>query len=286
MNSEIGNKTVCVLISCMFQDKSIVKRTGVQTNVVVVNQCDEDKVEEYDFINDSNKKCHVKFISTRERGLSRSRNMAIWNCSDDICLICDDDEVLLDDYEGIIQEGYKHYPSASVVTFMLEREYSNHRNYPSPPGKRHNLISILRTNSLEITFKREDVITNKISFDEMMGSGTGNGSGEEEKFLMDIRRKKLQLFFYAKTIAIVHQGESQWFKGFDKDYFYNKGWSARRILGAPVSIIYLLYFVFSHYNQFKADISLITMITSLTKGWFSKKVKQIKYAYKDKSETE
>lgn len=267
-------KSVGVLISCMYQDIGIIERTHVQTNVVVVNQCDDESVKEYDFVNKNGRSCHVKFISTCERGLSRSRNMAIRNCSDDICLICDDDEVLSDNYEAMILDGYEYYPSASVVTFMLEREYSNNRNYPQPPGKRHNLVSILKTNSLEITFKREDVMANEIEFDEMMGSGTGNGGGEEEKFLLDIRRKGLPLYFYAKTIATVHQGQSQWFKGFDKEYFRNKGWSARRMLGAPLSIFYLVYFMISHYKLFKKDISVIQMITSLVKGWFSKRDKR------------
>lgn len=117
-------------------------------------------------------------------------------------------------------------------------------------------------------------MANEIEFDEMMGSGTGNGGGEEEKFLLDIRRKGLPLYFYAKTIATVHQGQSQWFKGFDKEYFRNKGWSARRMLGAPLSIFYLVYFMISHYKLFKKDISVIQMITSLVKGWFSKRDKR------------
>lgn len=268
---DLENKTVCALISCMYQDKSIVERTRVQTNAVVINQCDEDGVSEYDFINSYGKKCHVKFISTRERGLSRSRNMAIRNCDDDICIVCDDDEELCDGYEDIILEGYHYYKSATVVTFKLNREYKYNRIYPPPPGVRHSLASILRTNSLEITFKRENVVSKKIFFDEMMGSGTGNGSGEEEKFLIDIRRSGLQLFFYAKTIATVHKGVSQWFNGYDAEYFYNKGWSARRILGGPLSIVYLIYFVISHFKQFKPDISFISLVKSLVRGWQSKR---------------
>lgn len=263
--------SVCVLISCMFQDKGIVERTKVQTNAVVINQCDEDNVNEYDFINSEGKTCHVKFISTRERGLSRSRNMAIRSCMDDICVVCDDDEELAEGYEKLILEGYNYYPGSSVVTFKIDRDYANHRNYPSPPGVRHNMASILKTNSLEITFKRKDILSKKILFDEKMGSGTGNGSGEEEKFLMDIRRSGLCLYYYSNTIATVHKGDSQWFKGFDTTYFYNKGWAMRRILGGPKSIIYLCHFVLSHYKQFRSDITFKKLVKSLVLGWHSKR---------------
>ena len=41
-----------VLISCMHEkDTNIIQRSNIQTDVVVVNQCDKDCIEEWDFIN-------------------------------------------------------------------------------------------------------------------------------------------------------------------------------------------------------------------------------------------
>ena len=92
-----------LLISCMHEkDHSIIERSNVQTDVVVVNQCDKDSVDEFDFKNKKGETCHAKFINTTERGLSRSRNMAIRNAWGDVCLICDDDEWLSDDYADTI----------------------------------------------------------------------------------------------------------------------------------------------------------------------------------------
>ena len=92
--------TLNLLIACMHEkDTSIIKRSNVQSDVVVVNQCDHDSVEEFDFLNKKGITCHAKFINTTERGLSRSRNMAIENAQKaDVCYICDDDEYLVDDY--------------------------------------------------------------------------------------------------------------------------------------------------------------------------------------------
>ena len=96
-----------VLISCMHEkDHSIIERSNVQTDVVVVNQCDKDSVDEFDFKNKQGENCHAKFINTTERGLSRSRNMALLNSWGDVCYICDDDEILQDDYENIIMKAY------------------------------------------------------------------------------------------------------------------------------------------------------------------------------------
>ena len=53
-------------------------------------------------------------IYTTERGLSKSRNLAIANAKTDICLICDDDEIFVDNYEEIILNAY--YENKNVLT--------------------------------------------------------------------------------------------------------------------------------------------------------------------------
>ena len=86
-----------VLISCMHQkDASIIQRTNIQSDVLIVNQCNENREERFDFKNKKGELCIARMIYTAERGLSRSRNMALRNAKGDICLICDDDEILED----------------------------------------------------------------------------------------------------------------------------------------------------------------------------------------------
>ena len=43
--------TLNILISCMHQDKNIIERSNVQSDVVVINQCNENKREEFTFTN-------------------------------------------------------------------------------------------------------------------------------------------------------------------------------------------------------------------------------------------
>ena len=88
-----------ILISCMKQmNREIITRSNVKSNCVIINQCDEDSKEEISV--DNNKICF--WINSAERGLSKSRNMAIHNSKADICLIADDDEIFNDDIEKII----------------------------------------------------------------------------------------------------------------------------------------------------------------------------------------
>ena len=118
-----------VLISCMHQiDTSIIERTNIQTDVIVINQCNYDKREEFNFINKKGEVCQAIFISTTERGLSRSRNLALKNATADICLICDDDEVLDDNYNDKIIQNYKNKPDLSIIAFQIK---DSEKSYPN-----------------------------------------------------------------------------------------------------------------------------------------------------------
>jgi len=257
-----------VLISCMHQtDHSIINRSNVQTDAIVINQCDKDDVEEYDFLNRIGNNCHVKFISTKERGLSCSRNMAIKYAWGDVLYMCDDDELLDDNFEKIILDAYKNRPREDVIIFSIIRKG---HSYPNTEGK-VSLSQILRTSSVQTTFKRQRVVENNILFDEKMGSGTGNGAGEENKFLMDCRRKGLKMYYVPSIIATVKSENSQWFSGFDKKYFIDTFWAARRILGAPLGFFYLFYWCLYRSRHFKIEMSKLQMLKYSLTGFFERR---------------
>ena len=107
-----------VLLSCMHQsDASIASQVNLQSDAVIVNQCDIDNTVEVSFNNSAGNPCKIKFISTKERGLSKSRNMAIRNSRADLCLIADDDECLDTDYPQTIIEAFQKYPQADIIAF-------------------------------------------------------------------------------------------------------------------------------------------------------------------------
>ena len=266
MEDKNRNLTVCVLISCMNQDKSIIERTHVQSNVVVVNQCNKDDLEEWVFKNAKGQKCHAKFISTKERGLSRSRNMAIQNAWGDICLICDDDECLFDDYPQKIIDSYKEEPKADIIAFSLDR-----KDHPKVfPNKKFKLgfKSIGQISSQQISFKRIAIENADISFDVKMGSGTGNGGGEENMFLHTCRKKGLKMIYIPKVIAtILATGKSKWFKGYTNDYFRNLGWVTRRIHGTFVGALYLCMWFLKHRKMYGADNTTLNAVKNVCIGF-------------------
>lgn len=258
--------TLEVLISCMHQaNMSIIERTNVQSNVLVINQCTVDKRESFEFLNTKNRVCKANIFHTTERGLSRSRNMALYNAQSDICLICDDDEVLENDYVETIIQSFEQHPAMDVLTFMVHspRKFS----YPDKE-KDVGYIGAMKTASWQIAFRRDSIVKNRIVFDEKMGSGTGNGGGEENKFLFDCLKRGLKIRYIPRLIASVKQTESQWFNGFTNEYFYNKGWTNRRLLGLPLAWCYIVFFSVMRHKKYGKDNTFLNSLYYQLKGTF------------------
>lgn len=248
-----------ILLSCMYEkDKEIMKRSNIQSNCVIINQCDEDEKEQIEL--DNNKAC--LWINSKERGLSKSRNMAIQNSKADICLIADNDEIFDDDVEEKILKAYKELPRADIIVFNLHNKQTKLKN------KIYKLkrLECLRVYSLQISFKRQSVIENNLKFDINLGAGTGNGAGEENKFLLDAYDKGLKIYHYPINIARMVENESTWYTGYDEEYFYKRGASTRYILGFWLSCVYAIYFLTFKYKEFKDNISMIKALKSTFAG--------------------
>ena len=254
-----------ILLSCMYEtDKKIIKRSNVQSNCVIINQCNEDKKEELKI--DNNKTC--LWLNSKERGLSKSRNMAMQNSNADICLIADNDEIFDDNVEEKILKAYKEVPQADIIVFNLHNKQTKLKN------KIYKLkrLECLKVCSWQITFKRNSVIENNLKFDIKLGAGTGNGAGEENKFLLDAYDKGLKIYHYPINIAMMIENESTWFSGYNEEYFYKRGVSTRYILGFWLSCLYALYFLIFKYGEYKNDITFYNAFKQKFKGIFENKL--------------
>ncbi len=198
--------TLEVLLSCMHQkDFSLVESSRLTGDVLMINQCDRE-----DFARIPTKTGTARMFSTRERGLTRSRNMAIEKSHADVCLLCDDDEVFQPDYEKIITEAYEKLPKADVIVF-------NMTNRPASLGNRVRQLHFpytCRVSSWQISFRRQSLLRSGVRFDTLLGAGTGNGGGEEVKFLTGFRRAGRSIYYGPEAIASVAQEVSTWFHGY------------------------------------------------------------------------
>lgn len=243
-----------VLISCMNQqDMKIAEQTGIQTDALIINQCsqleysDDASLDRNTIGVQNSSHVNIRMLNTNTRGLSKSRNLAIQHASGDVCLLCDDDEQLDSSYEDTILKAYEALPDADIICFRI----SNQPSRLKQETQRLTKWTAMRIASWQITFRRESILKSGIRFDEDMGAGTGNGGGEEVKFLRDCIKAGLKAYYVPKSIGTVAQTDSTWFRGFDRDFFYKRGITNRYMLGLPLSILYAAYYTFVKRELYK-----------------------------------
>lgn len=247
-----------VLMSCMHQlDDEVVRRSGLTGDVVVINQCDREGYDVY-----ATASGEVRMFSTRQRGLTRSRNMAISKAQAEVCLLCDDDECFVPSYERAILNAYEQLPQADVIIFkMLDRA-------PSFKDKvmRLRFPQTMKVSSWQISFRRERLLEAGVWFDELLGAGSGNGAEEELKFLLDCERAGLMIYYVPTQIASVAQEASTWFEGFTERFFENRGATTRYILGTGLASLYAIYYVIRKRPLYRKRLSPGKALRAIFRG--------------------
>lgn len=259
-----------VLIATMFNDnpKKLLYEMNIQSDCVIVNQCDIEK----DIINEFvYKGCKVRVINTNERGLSRSRNKALNNLidSNDIVVFTDDDIRFVDDYQNNIIAAYKKSTAAGIV-FNVKRANGN-LNKKMP--KRLNQLTLFRACSVSLTFRAKEI--SEFKFDSLFGAGSKVFIlGEENIFVSDILKsgKIIETTDYVMC-EIVDRRESTWFTGFNESFLESKGASFKRMHDKSY-ILFVFDFAFRKYKLYRKNLSYFRAIKTMLKG--CNKYKKIK----------
>lgn len=249
-----------VLLSCIGQkDDTLVRRTGLTGDVVMVSQGASD-CGCWEFANSHGT---TRLYAVPGKGLTVSRNIAIKLSKADVCLLCDDDERFLPDYESRILNAYAENPSADVMIFKMT-------NHPSPFGNHPRWLrgfDLMRVASWQISFKRKSLSDAGVRFDELLGAGTGNGAEEELKFLTDCHRAGLRILYVPVEIASVgDHASSTWFHGFDETFFENRGATTRYILGLPLSLAYGGYYLLAKRKLYAQTTPFFKALCALMRG--------------------
>lgn len=256
-----------ILLSCMHLNDDIISRSKICSDTLIINQCDKNAAEEYD-----SEGSRIRIISTTDRGLTKSRNMAVDNSAADICLLCDDDETFCSGYEQHIQTAYEQLPQADVIIFDIE-------NRRAPWGskiKKLGYMDIMKVSSWQISFRRKSILNKNIRFDENMGAGTPNGAEEEFRFLTDCRKAGLLIYYYPAMIASVAQEHSTWRNGYDKTFFVNRGNTTRYIMGLFLSALYAVYYAFSKRSTICSEVGWLKAMKYTFEGIFENRFKKLK----------
>lgn len=250
-----------VMVSIMNQTskKDVVQRLKLK-KCVIINQVTKDICVQKD-----DTKLEQKFLSFKEKGLSKSRNRALKTCTGDICIIADDDVIYVDDYERIIQNAYKKYKDADIIAFVVIEEREIDRNKIYKEGKVGYLKS-MKLSSTNITFKRKSLIDNSIYFDEKFGAGSLYPWGEENILLFDCLKKGLKIYYVPIKIADKrYTGETTWDSSNSVKHFNHQGIIFYRMTKKFYWIL-ILQFVIRKTKIYKAEMTPFQVLFAMFDG--------------------
>ena len=188
-----------LLISTMHKDAEqvleMLRASSISCHTLVVVQGDIDDYTEF-----KNNNQNIRILFSKERGLSKSRNLALKNCKADYGYIMDDDVVL---EKGAIEKIVTKIVGdcADVGTSYFKYEDGHFSKSNLSKKFKHDLFTVAKVASIEMCVKIDSVKKNNIYFNEAFGLGTDLPSGEEYMFLTDCLKKKLHIYHYPICIG-------------------------------------------------------------------------------------
>ncbi len=201
MNQKITKNDIEILISTQnktdfsFLENMFPFHQLLNLNILIINQTNKNYILSSNYSN-------IRVINSFEKGLSKSRNLALQNASKKIGIIADDDIIYHKNFEEIIIEAFIKYPKYAAIRFMAEHEKGKLlSSYPKKEKKKLNWFDILNTASVEMVVNTQLLKQNNLKFDENFGLNSTFGMGEEAVFLSDCKEKRLSLGFFSKIIC-------------------------------------------------------------------------------------
>lgn len=249
-----------VLVSTMYQtDYELLKEMNIQTDAVVINQCDSESRKSFLF-----RDKHILWINTTERGLSKSRNYALREATGDICMLADDDMIYEDGFYEPVLAVFEKNANMSVVRFRLTGIEVPYKSYSTKACGMGYLRS-MKTSSVEVAFRLKHIKKEEIWFNERIGAGTRFKMGEENVFLFQCLRSGLKMMFAPVTIARLHLGNSSWFDGYNEGYFISLG-AEYAAMETKFTSLFMLQFIIRKRKLYLKTISIKDAFKNMKMG--------------------
>jgi glycosyltransferase involved in cell wall biosynthesis len=250
-----------VLVSTMHQtDHSLLEKMNIQSDAIVINQCDRNEFEEFEYKGNA-----IKFLSFAERGIGLSRNTGMMRATADICLFADDDVTYIDNYKEIILREFVRNPQADVIVFNVPSMNPEREEYVIKKAKRLRFYNCLRYGTFRIAIRTASVRKANISFSLLFGGGAKYSAGEDSLFMADCIKKGLQVYASPKSIGTVNHAESTWFTGYTDKYFIDKG-VFFACLSKRWAKLLCLQFAIRRRNMFKEDKTVMEAYRLMLEG--------------------
>lgn len=239
-----------MLVSAVKQDvKTLAERMNIETDAIVINQCDSFGYEEYE-----HKECRIRCYSLKERGVGLSRNNALMRADDEICVFADEDIVYESGYAKRIEEAFASHPEADMLLFNVKVAPAR-RTYWNEGEKRIRWYNYGRYPAYSIAARTEVLHKANVNFSLLFGGGAKYSNGEDSLFLKDCLKAGLRLMALPTVIGEEKERESTWFHGYTDKFFKDRGVLYHFLYG-KMAVPFSLRFLLAHQKEMCQEISL------------------------------
>lgn len=211
--------------------KEITAQMNLDSDAVIINQCDCLAQEETEY-----RGHRVRFFSFPERGVGRSRNEAILRAEGDICLFADADIVYEKGYAEAVLQEFTRNPKADMILFNITVE-EKRRTYHITARKRVHWYNCGRYGAVSFAVKRNSLLQSGVAFSLLFGGGARYSNGEDSLFLKEFMDKGYRVYTAPVTIGRECVGDSTWFEGYNKKFFYDRGVLYRCLYGKAARML-------------------------------------------------
>ncbi len=258
-----------VMVSTMNQtDYSLLDKMNIQSDAVVVNQCDRNSYEEFDF--NGNK---IIWISMTKRGVGLSRNTCLFYSDADIVLWADDDLTYKEGYPEQVIKAFHKNNNADVICFNVELINSCKQMGKYRMNKKVaqlHFYNSMRYGACVIAARRKSIVRERITYSLIFGGGTEFSSGEDSLFIRDCLNARLKLYSHHYILATVDDSSSSWYTGHNDKLFKDRG----MLLSIAFPCIYRILFIYYalKLGKISEDYSFINIYKLFEKGRKEKKI--------------
>lgn len=268
--------------SLLFLEKMFAEVGISNISALVINQCTE--IEPPTSIAPPHRK--IRVISIKDRGLSKSRNLAINNSMGEICLIGDDDVVYPGDILNKLDLVYEDQQLDLATGMAQTTEKKKLRRKYAKKKHRHRWLTITQVCSWEISFRRSRIIDSGLVFDEDFGLGSRKYvSGEENIFLLDALRAGLSVEFVPE-VFVRHPEDSSGYI-LDESSARTKGAMFYRMFNyLPAALLADLMFTLKRLLLIRKSYTARNFLYNILRGSFEYRRRKIAFSRHGLSEIE
>ena len=194
-------------------------------SILIINQTSENNLLVSNFPS-------VRVINSFEKGLSKSRNLALKNAIGKIVIIADDDLVYKKDFEKAIVQAHHRLGEKAVISFCIEKPNGLlFKKYLANTKTNLSLMELFNVLSIEISINKSVFDALQVQFDQDFGLGSTFEMGEEAIFLSDLKEQNQQIGFVPSIIATHSEISSNEKFDFEQRYYIQGAFLSRVLKG-------------------------------------------------------